>query len=117
MDMVASTTSLGRSGLQDWVIQRVTALVLAAYIIYLVGFIFSAETLTFSVWQSLFAQVWFKVFSFLAIASLCFHAWVGMWIVSTDYIKPVAIRLVFQVVVILSCIAFVVWGSQIFWSV
>jgi len=115
--MVAKATSLGRSGLQDWIIQRVTAVVLAAYIIYLAGFIFSADAMTYSVWHALFGQVWFKVFSFLAVASLSFHAWVGMWIISTDYIKPVGIRISFQVLVILSCIAFVVWGSQIFWSV
>lgn len=115
--MVASATSLGRSGLHDWIIQRVTAIVLAAYIIYLVGFIFSADTLTYSAWQSLFAQVWFKIFSLLALTSMCFHVWVGMWIVSTDYIKPLAIRLVFQVLVILSCFAFIIWGAQIFWSV
>jgi succinate dehydrogenase / fumarate reductase, membrane anchor subunit len=115
--MVASASSLGRSGLQDWFIQRVTAIVLAAYVIYLTGFVLSAGTLTFAVWQGLFAQSWFKVFSFLSIVSLCFHAWVGLWIVSTDYIKPVAARIVFQVVIILSNLAFILWGAQIIWSV
>lgn len=115
--MVASITSLGRNGLHDWIIQRVTAVVLAAYVIYLAGFVFGADSLDFNAWQGLFAQVWFKVFSFMAIVSLCFHAWIGMWIVSTDYIKPLVIRLIFQVLVILSCFAFIVWGAQIFWSV
>lgn len=115
--MVASATSLGRSGLHDWMIQRVTAVVLAAYVIYLSGFVFSSEVMAFSTWQGLFAQTWFKVFSLLALASLCFHAWIGMWIVSTDYIKPTGIRMVFQVLVILSCFAFLIWGAQILWSV
>ena len=115
--MVASATSLGRSGLHDWIIQRVTAVVLAAYVIYLAGFVFSADTLTYGVWQGLFAQTWFKIFSFLAIASICFHAWIGMWIVSTDYIKPTGIRLVFQALVILFCFACLIWGAQILWGV
>ncbi len=115
--MVASATSLGRSGLHDWIIQRVTAVVLAAYVIYLAGFILGADALTYSVWVGQFSKVWFKVFSFLAITSLCFHAWIGMWIVSTDYLKPLAIRLIFQVLVILSCFAFIIWGAQIIWSV
>jgi succinate dehydrogenase / fumarate reductase, membrane anchor subunit len=115
--MVASATSLGRSGLHDWMIQRVSAVVLALYVIYLTGFVFSAETLEFALWQNLFAQTWFKVFSLLALASLCFHAWIGMWIISTDYIKPTGLRMVFQVLVILACLAFLIWGAQILWSV
>ena len=36
--MVASATSFGRSGLHDWLVQRVTAVVLAVYVIYLASF-------------------------------------------------------------------------------
>ncbi len=115
--MVTSATSLGRSGLHDWMIQRVTAVVLALYVIYLASFVFSADTLDYTVWHSLFAQTWFKIFSILAVASLCFHAWIGMWIVSTDYIKFTGLRMVFQVLVILACFAFLLWGAQILWSV
>jgi len=114
--MVKSVTSLGRSGLHDWMIQRVSAVILAAYVIYLSVFLFSTPNLQFNVWQALFSQTSFKIFSFLAIASLCFHAWIGLWIISTDYLKPLAIRMVFQVLVIVSCFAFLLWGAQILWS-
>jgi succinate dehydrogenase / fumarate reductase membrane anchor subunit len=114
--MVKSVTSLGRSGLHDWMIQRVSAVILAAYIIYLSVFVFSTPHLQFSVWQALFTQTSFKIFSFLAITSLCFHAWIGLWIISTDYLKPLAIRMFFQVLVIISCFAFLLWGAQILWS-
>lgn len=113
--MVTSATSLGRSGLHDWMIQRVSAIVLAAYVIYLVGFIVSTP-IQFASWYQLFSQQWFKIFSLLAIASLSFHAWVGLWIVSTDYLKSLAIRMTFQVIVILLCLAFIIWGAQILWS-
>ncbi len=115
--MVASTTSLGRSGLHDWVIQRITAVVLAVYVVYLSAFVFSADSLTFAAWQGLFGQTWFKIFSLISIAALSFHAWIGMWVISTDYIKPTGIRLVFQALLILSCFAFIIWGAQILWSV
>jgi len=114
--MVKSVTSLGRSGLHDWMIQRVSAVVLAAYVIYLSVFIFSNSNLQFSVWQELFAQTGFKIFSFIAIASLCFHAWIGLWIISTDYMNSLAIRMIFQVAVILACVVFLLWGAQILWS-
>lgn len=114
--MVKSVTSLGRSGLHDWMIQRVSAVILAVYVIYLSVFIFSTPHIQFSVWQGLFAQTSFKIFSFLAIASLCFHAWVGLWVISTDYMKIVSVRMIFQVLVIVSCFAFLLWGAQILWS-
>jgi succinate dehydrogenase / fumarate reductase membrane anchor subunit len=114
--MVKSVTSFGRSGLHDWMIQRVTAVVLAVYVVYLSVFVLSTPHIQFEVWQALFAQTSFKIFSFIAIASLCFHAWVGLWIISTDYIKVTSMRLVFQVLVIISCFALLLWGAQILWS-
>jgi succinate dehydrogenase / fumarate reductase membrane anchor subunit len=114
--MVTSATSLGRSGLHDWMIQRVRGVVLAAYVIYLVGFCMAGEV-DFAAWQGLFSQLWFKIFSIIAIASLSFHAWIGLWIVSTDYIKPTWLRLIFQVAVILICLAFIIWGVSILWGV
>jgi succinate dehydrogenase membrane anchor subunit len=116
VDMVKAITSLGRSGLHDWMIQRVSAIILAIYVVYLAVFVFSADQMQFSVWQLLFSQTWFKIFSFLAIISLCFHAWVGLWIISTDYLNILSIRIIFQVLVILSCFAFLLWGAQILWS-
>jgi len=114
--MVTSVTSLGRSGLHDWIIQRISAVVMAAYVIFLVGFILGSESVTFEVWSALFSQTWFKIFSFISIVSLSFHAWIGVWIITTDYIKALAARMIVQVFVILSCFAFVVWGAQIIWS-
>jgi len=114
--MVKSVTSLGRSGFHDWMIQRVSAVVLAAYVIYLSVFIFSSPHIQFSTWHALFAQTGFKIFSFLALASLSFHAWIGLWIISTDYMKSLAVRMTFQVLVIISCVAFLLWGAQILWS-
>lgn len=37
--MVASVTSLGRSGVYDWLVQRVSAIVLAVYFVFLLGFL------------------------------------------------------------------------------
>ena len=35
--MVTSATSLGKSGLSDWIIQRVTAVVIAVYVVVVLG--------------------------------------------------------------------------------
>jgi len=40
-----SATSFSRSGLSDWLIQRVSAIILAAYTVWLFGFSSSTQTL------------------------------------------------------------------------
>ncbi len=41
--MVNSVTNLGRSGVFDWLIQRVTAYVLALYTIFLLGYMLTTD--------------------------------------------------------------------------
>ncbi len=116
MAMVTAATSFGRSGLHDWVVQRLTAVVLAAYAIYLFYFILFAPELSQGLWKALFADDFFRVFSVLALLSLMAHAWIGLWTVSTDYIKPLAVRFLFQAFVILFCLSNLIWGVQILWG-
>ena len=54
--MVTAVTSLGRSGLSDWVMQRVTALVLLSYTLFITGVIFFGPTLSYAEWKALFTR-------------------------------------------------------------
>lgn len=115
--MVASVTNLGRSGLYDWVVQRLTAVILALYTLFLLGFVIASPYLQYAEWQGLFAQTWMKVFSLATLISICAHAWVGMWTISTDYLKAAAVRFTFQLVTAAFLFAYLVWGIDILWSV
>ena len=119
--MVTSVTSFSRTGLSDWLIQRVTSLVLLVY------FLLIAFQLTGSVdytsWRALFDQTWMKVFTLMAALSLVAHAWIGLWSVFTDYLTermlgPVGnvIRLVCQLGASLSLVGYVIWIIVIVWS-
>ena len=119
--MVTSVTSFSRTGLSDWLIQRVTSLVLLAY------FLLIAYQLTGSVdytsWRALFDQTWMKVFTLMAALSLVAHAWIGLWSVFIDYLTermlgPVGnvIRLVCQLGASLSLVGYVIWIIVIVWS-
>lgn len=114
--MVTTVTSLGRSGLHDWVLQRLSAVVMLAYVLYLGYFFATTPEVTFASWQGLYATTFMKVFSLLALLSVVIHAWIGLWIVSTDYMPKLSIRLIFQALVILICLSLIVWGIQILWS-
>ncbi len=114
--MVTVATSFGRSGLHDWVVQRISAVILATYTSYLFYILIFSTELSEAMWKALFADELFRVFSILALLSLVAHAWIGLWTVSTDYIKPLAIRFLFQAFVILFCLSNLIWGVQILWG-
>jgi succinate dehydrogenase membrane anchor subunit len=119
--MVTAVTSLGRSGLYDWLMQRATAVILLAYFVYIALVVFSG--VDYAAWSELFSQTWMRVFSLLALLSLGAHAWVGLWAVFTDYFTERmmgsagnVIRLVAQFVSGLVMFTYIVWGIQILWG-
>jgi succinate dehydrogenase / fumarate reductase membrane anchor subunit len=114
--MVTAATAFGRSGLQDWIIQRVSALLLLGFLAYLGMFLVSADASAQEVWKSFFAASGNKVFAILALLGLVAHAWIGLWTVSTDYIKPAGTRFIVQIAVIVYCLGMLVWGIQILWG-
>lgn len=114
--MVTNITNLGRSGLSDWLIQRVSAVVLALYALFIVLYLLFNPGLDYATWSGLFSQTWMRIFSLLAFVSLSAHVWVGLWTVTTDYIKPTGIRVGVQMFVILSIFVFLVWGIQVLWG-
>jgi succinate dehydrogenase / fumarate reductase membrane anchor subunit len=52
----------------------------------------------------------------LALASVMIHAWIGMWQVLTDYIKPTLLRGVLQLGVIVVLIGYFLSGFFILWG-
>ncbi|UTW04748.1 succinate dehydrogenase, hydrophobic membrane anchor protein [Amphritea atlantica] len=115
--MVTSITSFGRSGLYDWMIQRVTAVVLLAFTVFMIGYMLFSPNLDYQQWKELFECTAMRVFTLMALLSMAAHAWIGMWSISTDYIKPTGIRFLFQSACGLLTFIYVVWGIQILWGV
>ena len=119
--MVTSVTSMGRSGLYDWLMQRVSAVILLAYFLY-IGCVL-ASGVDYSAWKALHAQTWMRIFSLLALLSLGIHAWVGLWAVFTDYLTERMmgslgnmLRFGAQVVSAIIMFTYIVWGIQILWG-
>lgn len=113
--MLKNITSFGRSGVADWVIQRVTAVILFFYLLWLALYC-SFNSVDYASWAELFSLFPVKVASFFALVSLLIHAWIGIWTVLTDYIKPWFLRLVLEITVICSLGIFLLWGVHILWS-
>lgn len=124
MVVVRTVTSFGRSGTFDWLYQRVTAIVLLAYVLFIVGFIFFTKDFGYQAWSELFAQRWMRVFSLVTLLSIVIHAWIGLWSVVTDYItnrvmggKATVLRLFVEVVLAAVAVLYTVWGIEILWGV
>jgi succinate dehydrogenase / fumarate reductase membrane anchor subunit len=121
--MVTSVTSFGRTGLHDYLVQRISAVVLLAYVIFLVGYIVLADGLTYLEWRGLFAQTWMRVFSLFALVALIAHAWIGMWTIGTDYLTKTAlggaatgVRLFYNFFCATVFAIYFAWCVQILWS-
>jgi len=122
--MVKSVTSLGRSGLSDWLLQRISAAVMTAYLFFMVGYFFSNPELSYAQWVNLHSSLVMRIFSLLTILSIAAHAWIGMWCVLTDYVtvrlmgpKATAIRMFFQLAMIAIILLYVIWALDILWGI
>ena len=120
---IKSATGLTSSGTRDWMVQRISAVVLAVYSVVLVGFFLTHNNVDFYQWSSFMTSLPMRIFSLIAIISLAGHAWVGMWTVFTDYIttgklgaSASGMRLVLQSLMIIAILVFLFWGIMIFWG-
>jgi succinate dehydrogenase / fumarate reductase, membrane anchor subunit len=114
--MVKSVLGVNHQGLRDWLIQRVSALLMVIYVIGMGLFFIAHPDLTYMEWYSLFSALWMKVATLLVLVSILFHAWVGIWTVLTDYIHHFAWRLVLNLTVLVALAAFFFAGLLILWS-
>jgi succinate dehydrogenase / fumarate reductase membrane anchor subunit len=115
--MVDNILSLSNRGLRDWLIQRVTAVILAVYFLFMMGFLIFHPQLQFDEWQMLFSYNITKILSFLTLLCIVLHAWIGMWTVFTDYITSISIRLCLQVLAVILYFCCLAWGLTVLWGI
>ena len=103
-------------GLRDWLVQRVTAVVMAVYAVFMVVYLLLQPSFGYDTWIELFSGNIVRTFSLLFLLSLFYHAWIGVRDIVMDYVKPASIRLLIHVLVILALVLYVIWSVQILWG-
>ena len=103
-------------GLRDWLIQRITAVVMVLYTLGITGYLLLQPVLDYNAWTLLFSSNVIRTFSLLFLLSVFYHAWIGVRDIVMDYVKPAAIRLFIHVMVILTLLLYVIWSVQILWG-
>lgn len=114
--MVTSVTSLTGNGLKDWLLQRVSAIYLLVYFLWLTIYIVYHMPLDYMQWSNLFHCHVVQIATALALFMFLLHAWIGIWTVTTDYIKCTALRIGVQSLVALFLSAQFIWGLMIVWG-
>jgi len=119
--MVTTVTNFARSGVADWLVLRVTSVILFAYFVF-IGYVL-ATGVDYAGWSALFDQTWMKIFSFLALLSIGAHSWIGIWAVLTDYVterllgpKGNVLRILLQLCASLALVVYVIWGVLVLWG-
>lgn len=63
-----------------------------------------------------FSNTLVRIASLIALFALSLHAWIGIWTVTTDYMKCTALRLSVQMLVVLWLLSQFTWGLMILWG-
>jgi succinate dehydrogenase / fumarate reductase, membrane anchor subunit len=102
-------------GLRDWLAQRITAVVMTAYILALAFVMAWRKPAAYEAWRDLFAQGWMRIATLLFVFSLAWHAWVGVRDILMDYVKPTGARLSLEILTLLLLAIYIGWTVQILW--
>lgn len=106
---------LSSNGVSDWLIQRISAVIIAQYTLFILLFICFTPHLDFAAWAGLFSSTFMQIATLIVVLAIAAHAWIGLWTIGTDYIKSTAVRLTYQTGVILMLTALCLWTIQIVW--
>ena len=108
-------TVVAHYGWRDWLIQRVTAVIMLLYTLFFLA-ILTQVSLDYERWRALWSLSIMRYATIFFVVSALLHAWVGVRNIFMDYVKDTGLRLVLYVLVILTLIAYAVWAWQILWG-
>ena len=104
-------------GMRLWLSQRLTALVMAFYIILLVVMLLIMQPAGFTAWQDFVSPIWFRLLTLIFFMCLFMHAWLGVADVLKDYVFNKTLRGYMQIAVDILLLVYLVWVSIILWNV
>ena len=114
--MVSRTVVGAHYGWLDWLAQRVTAVIMAAYTLLVLGIVLYRGGIDYAGWQALFSGTAFRIATLIFALSLLWHAWIGARDIWMDYIKPTGLRLALEVLTMIALLAYAAWVVIILWG-
>ena len=100
------------SGLKAWAIQRLTAIYIGLFSLYLVAVLLFAAPADYPAWKAWVGSPVVSIALMLFIFSILMHAWIGVRDVLIDYIHPIAVRAALLGLIALALVAMGLWAAQ-----
>lgn len=104
-------------GLRAWLLQRLSAVYMAVYMIVAIVWVYLNAPLDFLTWQAVFALPLVNIFTQLFIFLLLAHAWVGVRDIFVDYVHHLPSRFVLLILISLLQVMLAIWASMALYSV
>ena len=100
-------------GLRPWVIQRISALVIVAWLIYnVIGLLF-VDDVGYQQWREWLYAPANSLFLGLFVLAVLFHAWIGVRDIVLDYVHNVVLRLLLLSAIMVVLIVSGMWSLRI----
>ncbi len=104
-------------GMRLWLAQRLSAVVMAVYLIIFALMLLMKQPVGYEGWLELMSPWWWRLFTLLFFISLVMHAWLGVRDVFKDYIFNIKLRAVMQILVDVLLIVYLCWSGAILWGI
>jgi len=101
------------SGLNAWLLQRVSAVYLAGFLVYFLVTLLTCAPESYIDWHDWMSSIPMALATTLFFIALLFHAWVGMRDVLLDYVKPFALRLSMLILLAVGLVVMGLWVVRI----
>jgi succinate dehydrogenase / fumarate reductase membrane anchor subunit len=102
----------GLQGLRPWMIQRISAVYIALFCVYLLTVIYTQDLTTFDNYLSWVSSPLNNIALGLFLITVLWHAWIGIRDIILDYVGNILVRVLMQTLVILTLIGSGLWGLK-----
>jgi succinate dehydrogenase / fumarate reductase membrane anchor subunit len=103
------------AGLGAWLVQRVTAVYMLLFIVFLLSHLLFERPTSYLAWHAWIVSPVVSITAFVFCAALLAHMWVGLRDVILDYLKPLAVRMGALALLGLGLIGLGAWVIRILW--
>jgi succinate dehydrogenase / fumarate reductase membrane anchor subunit len=101
------------SGLRAWVVQRITALYMLLFVVFVLGRLAVDAPGSYAAWRAWIASGTMRLATLVFFAALLLHAWVGLRDVVMDYVHPLPARLLALALAALGLSATGAWALRV----
>ena len=104
------------TGLRAWLVQRVSAVYMLLFIVFLLIRFVVDPPRSYSAWNGWMMSSSMATATGVFFAALLAHVWVGVRDVIMDYVRPVSLRVGLLTLLGFGLTATGLWVAQVFWT-